>query len=296
MEKREVLILELVLAFVVLSSFVSAVYICSDGSQITRDSREIGEFTKKTIDDLGIAVIEAEETPAINRIAAEIFVEAEKVSLSNETPSENIELAGTEYEVKLINATENMAKISIDGSSQEINEKEVTSLKGLRVVVVEADIQPVDQISAEVIVGVKKLDLSNSGNLSEIVTINGKNYSIELVTASDTSAEIGVSKCETGNIIKEQEQINNTVNVTGNVTNINQTEGNGSSQNITNVTSQNLTNATSNVTSNINEDKEKSSLFKSVWFWILVIVIVVIIVLFVIYKINRSSYPPVQKT
>jgi hypothetical protein len=302
MEKRLIFVLEFILAVLILislCSFVSATYICSDGSQLSKDTREINELTKKSINGLGIAVIQSDE--ALNRIAADLIIDAEKVSLSNATAPENIELLEGIYEVKLINTSNSMAQISINGSSREINEREYDVLKGLQVFVVEANREP-DVLTADVIIGVKKLSLSSTGNTSQIVVINGKNYSVELISASDNSANLGVGICGTGSIIEEQQQINNTnqsnINQTAGNESQNLTAGNGTSQNITNITSQNLTNATNNATTNItaDADSKKTSIIRSRWFWVFVIAIVVIIVAFIIYGKMKGNREAAEKS
>jgi len=279
-----------VLILIFLCSFVSAVYVCSDGSQIITDSREINEFSKKIINGLGIAVINADEVPAINRITADLIVDAEKVSLSNETPSEEIELLVGTYNITLVNATNDKAEIKIDSLSKEFNEKEVDTLNSLQVFVVEANREP-SVLTADVIIGGKRLLLSNDGNISQIVRIKGKNYSVELISASDDSANIRVGRCGTGDILEEQVQSNQSSNneSAGNESG-NLTAGNETSQNLTNLTSQNLTNVTNNVTGNItaNTTSKKTSIIASIWFWVLVIAIVAIIVAFIIYRKMKS--------
>jgi len=206
-----------------LMAVVSGKYICSDKSEIITDKKEIMELDRKAVNGIGISVFKAEEFSALGEISAEVIVEAEKVSLSNETPSEIVEISGTEYIVSLVNATDDDAKIKIGGSSETFIAGESGTITGLEVVLVKSD-SGLGVGSAEVIVGFKKISLSSEGSLSEIVLIGGKEYLVVLISSSDTDSIIEVSKCKTGNFVEEVEEfkveenksleINDTINET----------------------------------------------------------------------------------
>ena len=168
------------------------------------------ELERKSINDIGIALLNAQEFSALRGIAAEIIIDAKKIVLSNFSPPETINISGSLHTVSLINATDTTAKINLDSSSYNLNKGEVNSTSNTEIVLAKAyssDSGP----TAEIIIGSKKISMSTATSLKEIVTINGKEYLIELFSASGTDAIISVSKCNTGNLTEEKENIESNV-------------------------------------------------------------------------------------
>lgn len=218
---------------------ISAKFSCSDNSKIIWDQREINEGSVKAINDIRIGLSKAEEFNVINTFSADLILNAERISLSNETPPEESEFSGKKYTVSLVNATNTAAKINIEGESKEIEEGELGAIKGLIVFVINAEEKGnTGKSSADLIVGTKNILLSSDTNPSEEINIANITHIIELVYASSTQSLIKVSKCNTGKIQEIKEPAPPSPEAQPII--INNSE-NSSETNITNVTSQNKT-------------------------------------------------------
>ncbi|MEK6820517.1 MAG: hypothetical protein AABX71_02280 [Nanoarchaeota archaeon] len=251
-------------------TLVSAAYTCSDGSELSTASKEISENNRASVNGLGIAVIKAEESAVLNKIEADLLIGAEKVMLTNETRSEIVDIAGTEYNISLVNVTDTTAKIKIDGSTDEIVIGELDVLKGLEVLVVEAEKGSLGEISAEIIVGTDEVSLSNTEKPAEIITFDEKQYLLEISSASDIKAIIAVSKCKTGNITLISEEVE-------------EKEENATEEE--NLTETNITEEPETA----GEEETEKPFYKETWF-LIPAVIIIIIFLFAVYIKIKHSY------
>src|SRR3989344_6284780 len=117
-------VLEFIILMVVLTASitsVSASYSCSNGSSISEDMDEIDTGEKQTIGGLGIGLIHAEDIAAFNRFTAELMIDAKRVSLDNQTNSEEINLLSGDYNINLVNSTDENAIIKVGSSSKSVN-------------------------------------------------------------------------------------------------------------------------------------------------------------------------------
>jgi len=209
--KEVLLVMFLVIMSIFTMTLVSAAYGCSNSSFITgRKEIRLGE--KQTINGLGIGLAETKITAALGRVTTELLVDSRKVLLSNSSSSEEIEIRSGEYTVSLGTYNEENATIGIDGSYKSIGEgEEIGGIGGLEVYLVSSE-EPPGEI--EVLVGKKELILSNYEHPSEIVTIDGIEYLVELFSGSSEDAIIVVKKCEDGGEI-----LNETISTEPDITN-----------------------------------------------------------------------------
>ncbi len=94
-----------------------------------------------------------------------LLKEAEKASLSTDSPTATVTVGGADYTVELISASDTAATIQITNSagvseSKEVNEADSKKINGLQVAVKTADETNL-KLSASVIVGVDKMTLTN---------------------------------------------------------------------------------------------------------------------------------------
>ncbi len=218
----------LILIILALSQ-VSAKISCSDGSQIIWDQDEIDVGSSKIIDDIGIGVAKAEERVFYKRVSVELIVDARRVDLSNKTSSQDIEIITGKYNIGFTEASEEKAKIKVDGESKEIEEKSIETIKNLIIMLIDSkNIIEQEAIVVKLIAGSKQISLSNDQHPSEKVTFGNITYFIELSSASTSNAIIKVSKCKTGEIIEITEIINKTEDNSNalNITSVNETANN----------------------------------------------------------------------
>jgi len=225
MEKE---IIFMLILFILISP-VSAKISCSDGSQIIWDQDEIDVGSSKIIDDIGIGVAKAEERVFYRRVSVELIVDARRVDLSNKTSSQDIEIITGKYNIGFTEASEEKAKIKVDGESKEIEEKSIETIKNLIIMLVDSkNIIGQEAIVVKLIAGSKQISLSNDQHPSEKITFGNITYFIELSSASTSNAIIKVSKCKTGEIIEITEMINKTEDNSNalNITSVNETANN----------------------------------------------------------------------
>jgi len=193
-----VLIIFVILLLAVSVNLISALYTCSNGGTFVEEVHEIDMWNRRTINGIGIGLIDADEIPALNKLTVELILDAKKVSLNNQTFSEDITVDGKEYTISLVNSTVSEVKIDIDGSSKTLVEKELNTINGLEVLLVSTESEyPRESV---ILVGKEKVALSIPGNPSVIVKVSEKDYVLELFSASDNDATIKVKKCDKGNL------------------------------------------------------------------------------------------------
>lgn len=194
-------------------SFASAAFECSDGLDFDENQREIKKGNKKTINGLGIAVFDSDESSVLQKVSAELLLDAEKVTLTNDSSSQEIELLKGNYDVDLENVTGSDIQIEVEGDSEIITTDEITNIDNIYVFLVSSSgVYPGEDVNVVAIIGATKLSLSNTDNPSEVVTIDSKDYLIGLTTASDSEATIKVSKCSSNEIVEIADVTNSTTN------------------------------------------------------------------------------------
>jgi len=257
------IILALALAIAFTLPLVSTQPTCSNDTEVSQSTKEVNTGSRRNVNGLGIATSRADEISVYNRITADLIIDAEHLSLTNQTSPQEIELLIGEYTVNLIRTEASTATIDIDGSSEEITEGEIETIKGLEVALTKVEHSDnIEEISAEILIGSQQLSLSNDENPSEKVIVEGKSFIIDLISASDSSATVRVSKCATGEIIEEssdetQEDTNVTDSPDNNqTTDINNTEGNITEVDANDTEPIDANDTISNVTDKIDQNKE----------------------------------------
>ena len=186
----------LFLAVLLFVNIVSASYNCSVGNIITDDEFvDIGEI--KSINKINIALI----SPSLGS-AAEILLDAKHITLTNTSSSQDIELLSGDYEISLVEITENYASIDVEGSKEEIEVNKLEKVGGLQIYALNlAGTYPGEDAKLELFAGSKYAFIyKKSPSVTE--TISGIEYLIEIPYSSNTEAKISVKKCENGTIIK----------------------------------------------------------------------------------------------
>ncbi len=233
---------------------VSAEANCSDGSAVIRDVGEVDLGSSRVINGLGIGATQAQEGSRFRQFSADLLLDSRRLSLTNQTSSETINLLSGGYTISMLNASSSFAKISIGGESASVDEGAVATIKGLFVYLSDAEATGPEGANVRLVVGAQKLSLSEEQNPSEKVTFGNLSYVVELSSASSTNVIVEVQRCATGDIsevvISTTEQttsLNQTtnqtlsVNASANVTLSNQsTNGTGENVSVSSVTNDSL--------------------------------------------------------
>ena len=285
-----ILVIVLILSF----SLISAYYACSEGT-INENSRELDIGNSKNINGIYLGLARSDETAVINRMNVELFFDSVSVTLTDNSPV-IIEFMGEkEYNISLVNSTDNYARINVDGDEELIDEEEINQVGGFEVFLTSSEGNYPGTASVKVMIGKSRFPLSNLDEQSKIVTFEGRDYGVELFSASDQDALIKVSKCSnisTELIWTEDEVENITVNDTGeqNET-INETgnETNGTENILNESSNESELNGTGN-DGVVGENQEKSVIPNFV-FYIIIGIITIIIFLLIARYVKGKTVP-----
>ncbi len=284
--KKEALLLIILFSITI----VSASYNCSTGDLET-DNNDIDIGKKRTINGIGIGIIDADEIPAFSRIVANILINSKNLEITNS--STTFEIREEEYTASLTNLSDENAKIRIDSSTEDIEIGEVKSIGGLEVFLFSAQGTYPETATANILTGTEKIELSNDQNPSEIKTIDNSDYLFEIISASDENAVIGVGKCDNGTITEIIEEIQNTTE-TNSTSETNSTEIQQNQTSET-TTEENQTTKNSEETSPENQipaqQESKISFIEDYFNYIIIgiIVIIAFIIIFLIISIKNRA-------
>ncbi|MEK6926339.1 MAG: hypothetical protein AABW50_03615 [Nanoarchaeota archaeon] len=244
--------------FIFSMSFASSSYLCSDNSKLVTDIREIDLWRTKNAGGLILGIAYSDETSVLNRYAADVFVDALTLTLANGTIRANF-TDGTSYTISLSNSTETEASIKIESSSGFLEEKERGVIGSLQVALEKSEGIYPGSGTADIMLGKKKISLISSSNPREIISFNGKNYLLELYSASDNNAAIKVSKCSNSslNIIEIEDAAKNGTIL--NATNNQSSGANSSLNNSNNNTNVNLTGSENQSSNFTNQDDQSQN-------------------------------------
>jgi len=209
--KKGVILISILIMILFFVKIISAGYNCSDNSSLLWDQDEIEINERISINGLGLGLINSDETPAINRYFAELIVDAYKFTLTNDTPSVEIELKEGDKTIELINLTGNDVEIRADGDSEIIEEGDNEKAGGLVVLIVSVEGEYPGIATVKGIVGDSKITLDNNAP-AKTTTIDNTEYLLNLFSASNTNAIIKVEKCEnkSAKIIEIEDAVNET--------------------------------------------------------------------------------------
>ncbi len=202
MKKEALALVILVLAISFASARINIT--CSDGSKVNFDQDEMDIGAAKTINGLGIGLARTELRVFYKRVMAELLVDAKRVELSNKTSSEEISLFSGKYTVGFTQSSNSKAIIKVSDESKEMEEKDISTIKGIIVMLTESnDVIDNESIAVKLIAGIKQISLSNDLNPAEKAVFGNTTYLVELTSASESNAVITVSTCKTGEISYE---------------------------------------------------------------------------------------------
>ncbi len=219
-------------------------YECTNKTLIQKEVEEIKLGSAKFVSDLGVGIVFSRETPATKKVWAEIMLDAQRVSLDSSKSKEDLTFFGTATNVELVNTSVNNATLKVGGSpiTLEAGDYVETGNFGVKLSKIYQDTQKV-----ELIIGNKKIYLDNINYPNYKTKFGNDTFLVEIVSASQDNAVIGVSKCKSSDVVEIIE--NNTLSQIGNVT-VQQNQTNNSVQNST-------LNNTLNNTSQLNSTQGK---------------------------------------
>ena len=263
---------------------------------MSEDRDEIQLYNKKSSNGLSLGLIYSDESAPLNRYSAKLITDGRKFTLTDETPSFDVDLISETINVTLINLTSSLAGISVAGTSKNIELKDVIEINNKEVFLTSMSGSYPGTATVEGIIGIETIDLDNKIP-AKVVKIESIDYLVELFSASDNNAIIIVKKCDNSTttiieiadeIIANETQINETAE--SNLTNNDST--------ITNDTTQNPINQSSNLTNN-EEDSISNGLeevgTRPVEFYFNIFFLVIIIVIFLIIGIFIIKYFKMKK-
>ncbi len=169
------------------------------------ESKEIYEGDVYNFGELPIGVVFSDETNL--KLSSRIILSGKKVSLDNVNPSEIVNIIGKDYTIELISTSDNAATIAVKDSSGIIESKEVAEtnfreINGMAVGVFLADETNLN-LSSTIIIGYKGVSLDSDSPLKS-VAINGKDYTIELISTSDGATTLNVVCSEVSKIAPDE--------------------------------------------------------------------------------------------
>ncbi|MBU0894004.1 MAG: hypothetical protein KKF48_01520 [Nanoarchaeota archaeon] len=283
MEKR-ILIILIVIWFM---GVVSAAYGCTEGEVTSeKDFINLGEI--EPISKLKIVLISGTDT------AADIIVDAKKLTLTNLAPSKEIEILKGEYNVSIINSTEEFAWIKVGGGKEEINLKEVKKTGGLEIYISSLDGSYPGTANIDLFVGAEYFFLYRN-EMSKKATIGGIEYAVELISPFSSGAMIEVSYCENGTLVKVNDSIEvNTNNSDSTNTSIQNDSSENTPQNTSSNDSLNTNEGNDSIIENMTgddlEDKTLNTSTKNISIVISAITILVIIVILIFFYRRTKAY------
>lgn len=279
----------LIIIFLIIS--VSAYYVCSDKSLVKDDSRKIKIGEAKTINGLLLGLANADESAAVNRMNAELIIDAQLANLTNQSNSASINFTdGKNHNIILVNSTESEANIKIDGNIKLIGEGEIIPAGDLQVCLLSLQGRYPGEVNVSIMAGIGKISLSNYDNITKIATVYGKEYLIELSYASNEDAIIKVKRCDNESAKFIEIIDNSSLNKTEEGNNMNSTLNETNKTNEDDYSS-NQTNSTKN-NSNISQNEQKNKendIIRYVAIGGLIFFIIIVLVLLVRHMSNKNQ-------
>jgi hypothetical protein len=195
MKKRVNLIL-ISLAFVLVFSlnFVSAVYLCSNGNLWSEDIGELKVQETRVIQGIGFGLIDSDESNAIGRHYANFVYDADKFILTDQAPSQRMDLEKGSFNITFLNLKKNIAQIKAKEVNDSIEVEEELFLGDFLVYLLTTSGVYPGTAKIEGFIGSNRTSLDNNNPIKK-VKIKETEYIFELAFASDDTATIKVRKC-----------------------------------------------------------------------------------------------------
>jgi len=262
---------------ILLINMVSAAYSCSEG-EIIKERKVIDVGQIEAINRVDIALISSSAS-----ISADLLVDADKITLNNETSSIEINLRSGDYDVELINITNGVAEIEIEGKDEEVEEGDIEQIHTLDVYILKIEgTYPGEDAEIELFVGTEYFFL-HKNEPTGTKKIDGTEYLFELSSSSNNGAMINVEKCENGSLVEGEEEIetNESETVTPPIQN-NSVENQSQEPDNKSTTIENIQETI------LNNDGLPYIIIT------IVFCITAIVVVFILYKRNKKQYQPVE--
>ena len=159
-------------------------------------AEEVNEGSVKIFDDISVYMKSADENN-LQLSATLLLVSNDDVILTVDNPTKTVTIGGKSYSVELISTSDTATTIKVNGEAKEISESQTKEVNGVNVYVKSADEDNLRLLAVlelkEVVSCEQDHTCLDSDNPSKTVRVGGKDYLIELVSASDTSATIKVN-------------------------------------------------------------------------------------------------------
>jgi len=177
----------LVLVVLVCSlGFVSALN-CTEGKIETKEA-DLNKI--KTINGVQLGVASTSESNVLNRITATLFLHPTIVTIESTNSSQSVEVNEKDYVFDLISVSEDSAQIDFDGEIKEVCDGCLEESGGIQIKLV--DLETSTPSSVDLLLGSSAVTLSNTDNPSEVTTLDGISYTLNLISVSDNDATLQV--------------------------------------------------------------------------------------------------------
>ncbi|MEK6917599.1 MAG: hypothetical protein AABW51_01500 [Nanoarchaeota archaeon] len=234
--KKSIYVITIILIFTV--SFVSASYVCSDGSSLLKSREEIDLWKSRNLNGVYAGLTRGIETPVIKQMEARLLLDSKSFTLTDNSTVEGELVDLTKYNVSLANLTSNLAGIRINSETKNVYVGDTETIGGYKVFLATSSGNYPGTGSVKVMVGKNELNLPNSN--STIITFNNQKFVLQLFSASQGSAIIDISKCLNAsagiNFVAdapvETSSIVNTTNTSVNNQTLNASSGNSSNSSV----------------------------------------------------------------
>lgn len=278
-------------------SFVSSYYACTNNGTVVFDVEGLDEGETKVVNGLVLGLKESRDVPAIKRVDVHLFLDAQSALLTDNSSTEIRFMDSSKSNISLQNLTSSGAAIKIGSTTKTIDDGEIGTIGKLSVAVLSAEGEYPGNAEVQVLIGKGQLQLSNVDNPGEVVTANGKKYSVEIFSASNEDATIKVGKCENSSLnITEiaDPVINNTPSLNASNSTLNNSGQNNSNGNITGE------NSSVNNSDSVNQDGQnqdsKTDTGSTIRYVIIigVSVIFIVVIFLLVGRIKKPNVDPIR--
>ena len=131
MKKRIFLFLITIILAINLASGAS--FECSDGNPVIEARKGVNTADIESINGINIGLTDSSISEVLNKIAADLIIDAKKYTLTSANNITIIKLKIGEYNLSLLNYSDSNVGIGVDGDSDTVDERNTKSIKGLAV-------------------------------------------------------------------------------------------------------------------------------------------------------------------
>ncbi len=218
----------LIILWLLFLPFVSSIqYACTNNTQVISNSEEITFGQIKSFYSIPTSICDPNENSVLKWVETNVFLDANIISLSAINISTGTELLSSNKSISYSLIQDDAVTLKIDSSTSVLELGECSELANNAVMI--KSITPSGVV--EVLVAADSLLLNTKTNPSEIVTINSKNYGIELLSGSSSRSSLKFNKCNNGDLYEIETPV--TLPINNSINSTNQTSANSNSTNQT---------------------------------------------------------------